>query len=459
MAADRAGLTFPAMGTDAHVIVVGGPIGLERVAQEHIAELERRWSRFVEDSEISALNRFAGAPVKVSRDTVDLVERAIDAWRLTDGRFDPTVLGSVVRAGYDRSFETLGPVIRPGSSELTLGAGEIEIVDDMIRLPVGTGFDPGGIGKGLAADIVAAELAHAGAEGACINLGGDVRVFGPSPRGDAWTIAVDHPFCDEPITRIGITNGAAATSTTLRRQWRVNGDARHHLIDTATGLPSTSDLTFVTVVAGNAWAAEVLAKAVLLSGRPHHFDLLATTGTNGLAIDAHGHVEATPGLTEYLGTAPLPETITACVIRATCRVMTMLPWYVARASGLVGWGLLAAATLWGLALSTKALGPRPRPNWLLDLHRWLGGLALIFTGVHVGSLLLDTYVHFGLTSVLVPFASDVAPDRGRLGSRIALPVARRRADFPGPTPALQADLAPGALREFPALRDVDTSTA
>ena len=88
---------------------------------------------------------------------------------------------------------------------------------------------------------------------------------------------------------------------------------------------------------------------------------------------------------------------------------TTLPWYIARASGLVGWGLLAAATLWGLALSTKVLGTRPRPNWLLDLHRWLGGVALVFTGVHVVALLADTYVHFGVASVLVPFASNWHP--------------------------------------------------
>ena len=82
-----------------------------------------------------------------------------------------------------------------------------------------------------------------------------------------------------------------------------------------------------------------------------------------------------------------------------------LPWYVARASGLVGWALLAAATLWGLALSTKILGKRPRPNWILDLHRMLGALALVFTGVHVSAILADQYVHFGLVDVLVPFAS------------------------------------------------------
>jgi predicted ferric reductase len=82
---------------------------------------------------------------------------------------------------------------------------------------------------------------------------------------------------------------------------------------------------------------------------------------------------------------------------------------VARAAGLVSWGLLAAATLWGLALSTRALGKRPRPNWLLDMHRWLGGSALAFTGVHVLALLLDQYVHFGPMQILVPFASTWHP--------------------------------------------------
>jgi hypothetical protein len=86
-----------------------------------------------------------------------------------------------------------------------------------------------------------------------------------------------------------------------------------------------------------------------------------------------------------------------------------LPWYVARAAGLVSWGLLTAATMWGLALSTKVFGKRPRANWLLDLHRMLGGLALVFVGIHVGAILLDTYVHFGVAAVLVPLASSWHP--------------------------------------------------
>ncbi len=84
-------------------------------------------------------------------------------------------------------------------------------------------------------------------------------------------------------------------------------------------------------------------------------------------------------------------------------------WYTARAGGIVAWALLALSVLWGLALSTKVLGQRPRPNWILDLHRFLGGLALVFTGVHVVAIVSDSYVHFGLTEVLVPFTGTWHP--------------------------------------------------
>jgi len=88
---------------------------------------------------------------------------------------------------------------------------------------------------------------------------------------------------------------------------------------------------------------------------------------------------------------------------------TVLLWYVARASGLVSWVIVSAAVLWGLALSTRALGKRPHPAWLLDLHRFLGGLALVFTAIHVLAIVSDSYVHFGLVDVLVPLASTWHP--------------------------------------------------
>jgi predicted ferric reductase len=88
-----------------------------------------------------------------------------------------------------------------------------------------------------------------------------------------------------------------------------------------------------------------------------------------------------------------------------------LPWYIARSAGLVGWALLSASVILGLTLSNRTgLGRlRPRPAWTLDLHRYLGGLATIFTAVHVVGVLADTYVGFSPVEVLVPFASDWRP--------------------------------------------------
>lgn len=84
-------------------------------------------------------------------------------------------------------------------------------------------------------------------------------------------------------------------------------------------------------------------------------------------------------------------------------------WYLSRSSGLVAWLVLSIATIWGLLLSTRILQERRRPAWLLDLHRWLGGLSVVFTAVHMVGLVLDEYVEFGLRELLVPFASEWQP--------------------------------------------------
>ena len=85
-----------------------------------------------------------------------------------------------------------------------------------------------------------------------------------------------------------------------------------------------------------------------------------------------------------------------------------LPWYVARASGFVAWGLVTASVLWGLAFSSR-FTRRPKPAWVLDLHRFLGGFAVVFVGVHMGALMTDRYVGFGLAELLVPLASTWKP--------------------------------------------------
>ena len=198
-AAER--LEFRVMGSDATVVAVGGGPGLAQRARQRLDHLEGLWSRFRPDSEVSRMNAAGGRSTEVSAETIRLVGTAVEAWSVTRGAYDPTVLGDVLRAGYTVSFESLravpaGPLAH---IEFRIGAGGIRVdaLNHTVELPPGVGFDPGGIGKGLAADIVVEELMAAGAQGACVNVGGDLRVCGTPPDsapGSGWAIDVDDPF-------------------------------------------------------------------------------------------------------------------------------------------------------------------------------------------------------------------------------------------------------------------------
>jgi predicted ferric reductase len=84
-------------------------------------------------------------------------------------------------------------------------------------------------------------------------------------------------------------------------------------------------------------------------------------------------------------------------------------WFVSRSSGMVAWALLSLSVCWGLFISTKAVAKASTPSWLLDLHRFLGGLAVVFTGIHLVGLWADTYVVFGWSELFVPMASEWKP--------------------------------------------------
>ena len=82
---------------------------------------------------------------------------------------------------------------------------------------------------------------------------------------------------------------------------------------------------------------------------------------------------------------------------------------MSRASGIVTWGFLMASALWGILLTTRLLKPYDRPAWLLDLHSWLGTITIFGTGLHLASLVGDTYVHFGAADLFIPFATSWHP--------------------------------------------------
>lgn len=311
---------FRAMGTGVHVRVVGGPPGLAAGAEAAVRGREARWSRFLPDSELSRLNGAGGGrPVIVSPDTFALIAAAVEACRLTDGAFDPTVLTCLLAAGYDRPLEHLAP---PGSSRRSgpgsrgaaaAGAGSIPApgVDGIelhpatgaVVLPPGVGLDLGGIAKGAAADAVSAELLASGADGCCVNVGGDIRVRGAAPDGEGWVIGLDCPGAPShgPL-RVRLVDGAVCTSTVLARRWAGpgGGDTEHHLRHPGTGAALSTGLWSITVVAAAATQAEVLTKAAFVAGVGGAAAVIGGHGATGVLVVDGGDLVPLAGLDPFL---------------------------------------------------------------------------------------------------------------------------------------------------------------
>lgn len=280
---------FRAMAVDVHVVVVDGPADAALRAETRVRDLEDRWSRFLPGSEVTSLNRAGGRPVAVSTETVALMAAAREGWTLTGGAFDPTVRPSVVAAGYPTPDAAeagrAGPAPGCGGIEIDAAAGTV-------RFPSGVSFDPGGIGKGLAADLVVGELLEAGASGAMVNLGGDLRVSGSPPAGvDGWTVAVEDPFHPAAeIWRPTLADGGVASSSVRIRTWERDGRTRHHLVDPSTGGEPESDVVAATVVAGTAWLAEVFTKVAMTRSAHEAIEALDDAGLAGVVVDAAGRL-------------------------------------------------------------------------------------------------------------------------------------------------------------------------
>jgi thiamine biosynthesis lipoprotein len=271
--------TFTAMGTTIELLVEAADADFDAAVAE-FERLEQVMSRFRPTSELSQLNR--DGAIEASQDLAEVVELALSARDRTDGLFDPTVHDAVVGAGYDRTFDELEPDLSAAATAARCG-GAVSVDGRRIALEHGFHVDLGGIGKGFAAERVAQQLALAGP--CLVSAGGDVAVRGVPAQG-TWPVAVDATLT------LGLDRGGLATSGRDRRRWRRAGAEVHHLIDPATGRPSSSDLVRVTAIGSDAVEAEVLAKTLLLGGS----DAARTAGVPAVLVTDDGRTLRTGGL-------------------------------------------------------------------------------------------------------------------------------------------------------------------
>ncbi|MCI4658220.1 FAD:protein FMN transferase [Cryobacterium zhongshanensis] len=304
------------MGGRASFALVGASAGLMDDVVDLANRLERLWSRFLPDSDVSRLNVAEGAPVAVDPLTVRLIAAMLDGARLTGGDYDATLLPDVLAAGYRASALDAGRVtvlpasaVSPGNlSGLTIEHGDPHL-ERTVTLPLGTTIDPGGVGKGLAADLLCAFALEAGAWGALAEIGGDIVVAGHAPDSVAWRLGVENPFAPaEHSAVVRLASGALVTSSQRKRRFLVAvprptdsaaPPTRHHLVDPRTHASAATRVQTVSVIAATGARAEVLTKPGFLRPPAEFLAWLPTVGAAGLIIDDTGLVSTSTNWEQY----------------------------------------------------------------------------------------------------------------------------------------------------------------
>lgn len=291
-----------------------------QAVERFIRTVEDHLSRFRPDSELAYLNAHPGRPLKVSQILWDVLASAIWAAEHTGGLYDPTILNALEEAGYTESFERLawraaGPVRprpqRPAPQARTRFPWRgirLDPAKRSVELPHGLRLDLGGIAKGWAAERAASHLSRLGP--CLVDLGGDMAARGAPPLAPAyrqnglrgWPIGVVNPKRpDEDLALLMVQNCGVATSGTDYRRWVHRGALQHHAIDPRTGRPARSDLLSVTVVAPDAFLADLYAlMALILGSRQGAAHLAGRPGVAGLLVREDGSQLQTPGFDQYV---------------------------------------------------------------------------------------------------------------------------------------------------------------
>ncbi len=270
------------MGTIARVVAVAADSTTAKSAIEsalqQLYSIEDLCSTYKPDSEISRINRNAyKEPVRVSKPTFEVLQKAVQFSKLSEGAFDITV-GALTELWHlaeeansvpsdDKLAEARAKV---GYEKLILDADNMTV-----RFAVdGMKLDAGGIAKGYAIDKAVEAMRTAGAIGGMVDVGGDIRAFGAPPQGKSeWLIGLQNPAETETVINstqylvvLNLKDSAVATSGDYRRFVLIGGKRYSHIIDTKTGYGSDK-LASVTVIAPNAADADALATAVSVLGQ------------------------------------------------------------------------------------------------------------------------------------------------------------------------------------------------
>jgi thiamine biosynthesis lipoprotein len=252
--------TFDALGTKWCVSTdsAGLPEEAKRKVLEHVAEFERRFSRFLASSEVNAFKSVAAGKFPISKEFAILLAMAKRLRSLTGGVYDPAVGSLLEEAGYDSKYKMV-----PGDAVDKFVLPKWTIEGETLTLDGPAVFDLGGIGKGYCIDKVSTLLKELGYAHFLVDGGGDMFATSKSD-GSAWRVAIQYP--GKPDVAAGIIelkDGGIAVSDSFRRRW----GKWHHLVHPQLK-KSIKNVTGAVAVAPSAWHADCMTSALFFA--PHN---------------------------------------------------------------------------------------------------------------------------------------------------------------------------------------------
>jgi thiamine biosynthesis lipoprotein len=227
---------------------------------------------------------------EVSDATLRLVSEMKLGFELTKGLFSGNILGELIDLGFAKSRSNPENVTNwHAKSKTTADLSDvvIDFEEKSVSVPRGVALDAGGIGKGLAADLMTDYAMQLGAMGVAVFAGGDVAVKGMAADATGWKVNISDPNnVNRFIDSISLSRGGLATSSP--KGWK-NAIA-HHIIDPRTQKSANSDALQVTVIAQNASQAEVLAKMCAILGSQEGISQIDSLGAAALIVDYSNQV-------------------------------------------------------------------------------------------------------------------------------------------------------------------------
>jgi thiamine biosynthesis lipoprotein len=236
-----------------------------QIAATEAWRIEHKYSRYRDDSVVTALNRSAGRPVPVDPETSLLLEFAARCHELSDGAFDIT--SGVLR----RAWRFDGSARVPDAAQVAallrhVGFDRLVFADGKLVVPPGMELDFGGIGKEYAVDRALALIAAQFDGAVLVNFGGDIAANRASEDGP-WQVGVERPDAHgQARLLLDFSRGGLATSGDTHRFFEHAGKRYGHILDVRTGWPIQGAPRSVTVAAGSCVEAGMIATLAMLQG-------------------------------------------------------------------------------------------------------------------------------------------------------------------------------------------------